>query len=195
MNDEKRNKIEKLTGRNNFPGWFKLTSMELEEQEYLTPKTKQFASAKHQDALLFLMKRLSFKVLAMAPTEDGVESVWAWLKAEYGQDDIWTLKNIVRNSKMQGVSIDTYLETFNEVLGNYRAAGGKLSPGDQLDIILENIIKDNSNYIAFHDSGVTPSSYFKDRPANYTAQNGVVSTASKKSAVQSAGTGSVSFGD
>lgn len=54
--------------------------------------------------------------------------------------------------------------------------------------------KNGSNYIAFHDSGSTPNSYFKSRPQNLQKHGGVVRVANNQSA-RIAGSGTVQFGE
>lgn len=53
---------------------------------------------------------------------------------------------------------------------------------------------DESHYVAFHDSGSTPRSYFKDMPVNCKRSNGYVKTADE-SVVPIEGVGSVKFGN
>ena len=61
-------------------------------------------------------------------------------------------------------------------------------------LVSDNKTVENSYFVAFHDSGSTPRSYFKDIPANCKKTTGFVQTADNKK-VEAVGVGSAKFGN
>ena len=126
-------KMEKLTGSENYLGWSKVIIQKL----YAKNLVQKNSIA--PEAMVIIMSNISLKIAANVPDEEGPNAVWNYLKLEYGNQDYHAILRELKTIKMTGIDLDSYFDKLNTSMSQYKAAGGKINFEDIIDTIVSNI--------------------------------------------------------